>query len=93
MRWSIYVVCFEFDDSVMLYKSITDGLFELPINEYKAIKVFLENGDGRYLSDITKKHISELYLNKIIVDDNIDEAKLFKNEYLKRAAEAETGTV
>lgn len=45
MRWSIYTACFEFDDSVMLYKSTTDALFELSRNEFKVVNLFLENGN------------------------------------------------
>lgn len=93
MKWSLYIACFEFDDSVMLYKSITDTLFELTKNEYRLINHFLENGNSRHLSDGIKNHISELYLNRFIVDNNIDEVELFKREYLKEITEAQTGTV
>ena len=93
MKWSIYIACFEFDDSVMLYKSITDTLFELSKNEYRIINQFLESGNSKQLSDGIKNHISELYLNKFIVENNIDEVELFKRKYLKEITEAQTGTV
>lgn len=93
MRWSIYTACFEFDDSVMLYKSITDALFELSGNEYKVINQFLESGNIEYLSDSTKNHISELYLNKFLVENELDEVDLFKREHLKTMMETQTGTV
>lgn len=93
MKWSIYIACFEFDNSVMLYKSITDALFEVSRNEYRMINQFLENGDSKQLSDSIKSHISELYLNKFIVENEVDEVELFKHEYLKKITEAQAGTV
>ncbi len=93
MRWSIYTACFEFDDSVMLYKSTTDALFELSRNEFKVVNLFLENGNSNQLSDSTKKHIAELYLNNFIVENELNEVELFKNEYTKRVMEAQFGTV
>ena len=92
LKWSNYLVLFEGDKKTFLFKSITETLYSLPTEEYKAIDSYIKYGE-KALDDTTKRHIAALYLDGMVVDREIDEVEIFKSSFLEKMNTSEHGVI
>lgn len=92
LMWSNYLVVFEEDEYIYLHNTITDATYRLSKNEWNLINSFLNN-NVNIENENTKKHISELILCGIIVEDTKNEIKQFKNDYLLSIQNSSYGTI
>lgn len=93
MEWSCYVAKLKCPKSYMLFKSITDTLFEISDYRYKKINEYINNDDSGGLDEKDKKIISELYINGFLVDDKNCEALEVKKTYIDEIENECGGTV
>lgn len=92
LKWSNYIVTFSGDNKTFLFKSITETLYSLSTDEYQIIDSFI-NCKTKSIDDTIKRHISELYLDGIIVDRDIDEVKIFKSTFRDKMDSSKHGVI
>ena len=92
LKWSNYIVKFEGENRIYLFKSISETLYALLPQEYSIIDRYL-NGDKISLSNDIKIHISELYVDGLIVDARVDEVEVFKKSFRERMQSSDFGVL
>ena len=92
LKWSNYVSKFDGSDKIYLFKTITETLYTLKPEEYSIIDSYI-NGKNVVLSQQTKLHISELYVDGILVDKKIDEVKIFKDSFKEKMQNSTNGVL
>ena len=92
LKWSNYIVAFDDVKKTYLFKSITETLYSLPTEEYRTIDSYIKDG-AKIIDDTIRRHISELYLDGMIVDREIDEVELFKSSFLNKMNASKHGVI
>ena len=92
LKWSNYIVTFENDKKTLLFKSITGTLYSLPTEEYKIIDSYIKDG-LKTTDNATKRHISELYLDGMVVDRDVDEVETFKSSFKDKINSSKYGVI
>lgn len=94
IRWSNYLMQFQDTNSIMIYKSISDNLFEIDNKLFKRIEEYLaEKISKNELSSQEKKTISELYMNGFLIEADCDEIEVYEKSYYESVGEEKKGTV
>ncbi len=94
IKWSNYLMQFQDRDSIMIYKSISDNLFEIDNKLYKRIEDYLaEKISKNELTSQEKKTISELYMNGFLIENDIDEIEIYEKSYYESVNKERKGTV
>lgn len=92
LKWSNYVIKFESLNKIYLFKSITETLYALQPQEYSVIDRYLSDKSVSLNQDI-KLHISELYVDGLIIDDATDEVKLFRDSFEEKMRSSISGVL
>lgn len=78
MKWSMFIMKTELNNSSILYNTINDGMVEIPKLELENINRFLSNVEE--LNEVYKKDWNALVAGDFILDSDVDE----KKDYLER---------
>lgn len=78
MKWSMFIMKTELNNSSILYNTINDGMVEIPKLELENINRFLSNVEK--LNEVYKKDWNALVAGDFIIDSDVDE----KKDYLER---------
>lgn len=92
LKWSNYIVTFDDDKKTFLFKSITETLYSLSTEEYQIINSYIK-GEIMAIDDTIKRHISELYLDGMVVDSDIDEVEIFKSTFQDKMNSSKHGVI